>query len=206
MVRDQLVFKDSAGQEYSIKTLNYFISNIKLSNSAQNIFYSEVGSYHLINAFLNPNNTEIILRNVPRKKFSELELSIGLDSIANSGIDKTGDLDPGTGMYWNWADGYKFFEFEGSYKSGTERKPFLFHVGENVNYRTIKFSFSKLLSRNYDIVKDGQILLDADAGASFESPNKIDLTVVNNVMSTATGAKQIADNYAFGFLKLVGAN
>ncbi len=206
LAEDQFQFKDSLGQEFSVKTLNYYISNIKLMNKSQNVYYQQVQSYHLVNALVNPNNTEIILKNVPMKKFEEFEISIGVDSIANKGIDKTGALDPGKGMYWSWEDGYKFLEFEGRFKQEGLEKPFLFHIGGNENYKTLNFRFSNLLGTNYDIVKDGQIILEADVSAMFGSPNKVDLKIFNNVMSTAAGADKIAENYKTGFLKLVGAN
>jgi len=206
LVKEELIYKDSAGQKYSITTFNYFISNIKLRNKEQNIFYQEVDSYHLVKSFLNPNNTEIILKNVPRKKFAEMELSIGVDSIANKNIDKLGQLDPGSDMIWNWEEGYKFFDFTGRYMDGTNLNPFVFHIGGNENYKTLTFSFPALLGNNYDVVKDGQIILEADASGILGSPNKVDFKVTNNVMSTKVGADKIAENYANGFLKLVGAN
>jgi len=206
LVKEELIYKDSAGQEYSIISFNYFISNIKLRNKEQNVFYQEVDSYHLVKAFLNPKNTEIILRNVPRKKFAEMELSIGLDSVANSSIDKKDQLDAGSGMYWPWEGGYKFLDFTGRYKNGDKQPGFVFHIGGNENYKTLTFNFRSLLGNNYDVVKDGQIILEADAAGILGSPNKVDFKVTNSVESTIDGAGKIAENYANGFLKLVGAN
>jgi len=206
LMSEKLIYKDSSGQEYSVKNLDYFISNVKMRNKDLNIYYQEVNSYHLVNAFKNPNNTEIILRNVPKKKFGELEFSIGLDSIANSGIDKTGDLDPGTGMYWTWAEGYKFFVITGTYKNSGSTGSYVFHIGGNRHLKTLTFNFSSLLGNNYDIVKDGQIIFEAEISSVFASPNKVDLRVLNDVMTPGAKADTISANYANGFLKLVGAN
>ncbi len=210
LVKEELIFKDSLGQEYSIASFNYFISNIKLKNKEQNILYQQENSYHLVKVFLNPNNTEIILKNVPRKKFEELELSIGIDSLTNNRIDKPKDLDASKEMFWSWEDGYKFLDFTGRYKDGDKEQGFVFHIGGNENYKTITFNFKALLGTNYDIVKDGQIILDADAEGILGSPNRVIFKELfktkGSIESTAAGANQIADNYANGFLKLVGAN
>jgi len=198
-------YTDSSGQKYSVNRLNYFISNVKLRNRETGEYYHEVNSYHLVNALKSPANTEIILKNIPRKKFSEMEISIGVDNSANHSTDQIGDLNPGNGMAWDWTTGYKFFEFEGNYTSGVKTGQFLFHVGEDVSYKTIAFSFKQLLSNNLDVVKDGQIILDADIAAVFGQPNPVRLDIFNNVMSASAGGDKIAGNYARGFFKLVGA-
>lgn len=206
LVADQLIFKDSANQEYTVSRFNYYLSNIKLRNRQTGDFFFEVDSYHLINALINPQNKEIILKNVPKKRYSELEISIGVDNAANHSTDKRGQLDPGNGMAWDWNIGYKFFELEGKYKdaSGAE-KPYLFHVGEDPNFRTLTFSFNQLLGSEFDVVKDGQIILEANVEAAFGQPNPVNFNLFNNAMSIASGTNKIAENYTEGFLRMIGA-
>jgi len=199
------VYTDSSGQTYSVNKLNYFISNIKFRNKETGEYYHEVASYHMMNALTNPSNTEIILRNVPRKKFSEMELSFGIDNSANHSTDNIGDLDPGNGMAWDWKTGYKFMELEGNFTSAGQSGLFLYHTGEDASYRTVTFSFKDLLSNDLDVVKDGQVIFDADIASAFGQPNPVDLKIFNNVMSVSAGAAKIADNNARSFFKLVGA-
>ena len=198
-------FTDTSGQVYSVSRLDYYLSNIKLRNKETGELYQELNSYHLVNALSRPENTEIILKNIPRKKFTEFEFSIGVDNGANHSTDKTGDLDPGNGMAWDWTTGYKFMAMEGKYTSGGVSGPFVYHVGEDVCFKTIKFDFSSILSNPLDVVKDGQILLVADVAGILGQPNPIDFKTLNNSMSAASGGTRIADNYAASFFKLVGA-
>jgi hypothetical protein len=199
------VYTDSSGQTYSVSKLNYFISNIKFRNKETGEYYHEVASYHLVNALRNPANAEIILRNVPRKKFSEMELSFGVDNSANHSTDNIGDLDPGNGMAWDWKTGYKFMELEGNYTSDGQSGSYLFHTGEDACFRTVTFSFKNLLSNDLDVVKDGQVIFDADIASAFGQPSPVDFKVFNNVMSASAGGAKIADNNARAFFKLVGA-
>lgn len=206
LVGNQLVLKDSANQTFSVEKFDYYLSNIKLRNRETGDFFFEVNSYHLVRALNNPNNLEIILRNVPKKKFSEIELSIGVDNGANHSTDQIGDLDPTNFMAWDWTTGYKFLAISGKYKVAPDSGNYVFHVGEDKNFKTLNFKFKDILSTNFDIVKDGQIIMYADVSALFQSPNPVNFPVFNTAMASSEGSNKIADNYASGFIKLVGAN
>lgn len=206
LVANQLIFKDSANQSFSVEKLDYYLSNIKLRNKETGDFYYEVNSYHLVRAMNNTSNWEIILKNVPKKRFSELELSIGVDNGANHSTDRIGDLDPSNFMAWAWTTGYKFLAINGKYKVPSDSGNYLYHVGEDANFRTLKFSFKDLLGTNFEIIKDGQIIIYADVASLFQSPNPINFKEFKYSMAITEGSDKIADNYASGFLRLVGAN
>jgi hypothetical protein len=199
------LFTDTSGQKFSVTRLNYYISNVRLRNQTTGEVYFETDSYHLVNALKSPANTEILLKGIPRLKFTQLEFSIGVDNAANHSTDKRGDLDPAKGMAWDWTTGYKFLEMEGNYETSTKTGSYLFHVGEDASYRTLRFNFADVLAGPLNVEKDGQILLDADIAAVLGQPNPVDLNTFNNVMSVSAGATKIADNYAQGLFKLVGA-
>jgi hypothetical protein len=205
LVKDQYNFQNSFGQVYSVQSLDYYLSNVKLRNPGLNLEFAEVASYHLVNALSNPGNTEIIIRNVPKKKFTELEFSIGVDSVANSKTDQIGDLDPANGgMVWNWTTGYKFFAMTGRWQDGSSQKPLVFHIGENPTYKTLVFKFNDLLGTSFDIQKSGAVNLEFDLNEAFQSPDSIDFRSTFDVHSLNTGARKIADNYAQGLFKMVG--
>lgn len=199
------LFTDTSGQKFSVTRLNYYISNVKLRNQTTGEVYFEADSYHLVNALKNPANTEILLKGIPRTQFTQLEFSIGVDNAANHSTDKRGDLDPAKGMAWDWTTGYKFLEMEGQYETASQSGGYLFHVGEDESYRTLRFNFADVLAGPLNVEKDGQILLDAEIASVFRQPNPVDLGAFNNVMSVSSGATRIADNYAQGMFKLVGA-
>jgi hypothetical protein len=209
LVRDQLNFSNGLNQKYLLSSADYYISNVKLvsfQKSTDAPLYQEVESYHLVNAFIKPSNTEIILKNVPKKKFDALVFSVGVDSVANSRTDQIGDLDPGNGgMAWDWTTGYKFFSLTGRWQDSLSQKPLVFHIGENVNYKTFQFSFYDLLGTAYDIEKSGAINLVCDLNEAFVSPENVNFKTTNTVHSQANGSKIIANNYADGLFKMVGA-
>lgn len=205
LVRDQFMFQNAFGQLYSIQSLDYFISNVKLRDAAQNQDYTEVASYHLVNALQNPAETVIAIRNVPRKKFSELVFSIGVDSIANSKTDQVGDLDPGVGgMAWDWTTGYKFFAMTGRWQKGTVQKPLVFHIGENFNYKTLTFRLPYNGGNMFDFQKDTEISLSFDLNEAFQNPDSVNFENTFDVESGPTGSARIASNYADGLFKVVG--
>lgn len=203
---NQKKYTNSLSQSYSVAKLNYFISNIKMRNKETGDRYYEVNSYHLVKADRNPANTEIVLQSVPMKKFKELEFSIGVDNSANHSTDNIGDLDPANGMAWDWTLGYKFMELEGDFSTDTASGAYVFHTGEDVIYKTLKFDFKNVTGSVYDITKSGQILLDVDVSACFAAPNPVDFNTFRMAMSAAGGGAKIAENYAAGMFKLTGAN
>lgn len=206
LLLNNLKYTTGLGQNFSVEKLDYYLSNVKLRNRETGDFYFEVNSYHLVKASNNLNNWEIILKNVPKKKYSELEFSLGVDNGANHSTDRIGDLDPGNEMAWNWETGYKFLAINGRYKADADSGNYLFHVGEDVNFKTFNFKFQDILAGKYDVVKDGQIILYANVSRIFSGVHSVDLKVLNNVMATADGAGKIADNYGSGMFQLVGAN
>lgn len=202
---NQKKFTNSFGQTYSISKLNYIISNVKLRNKATGDFYFETNSYHLVKAQQNPANSEIILLNVPKKKFSQLEFSVGVDNGKNHSDDPVGDLNSANGMAWGWEIGYKFLEIEGDYTSAANSGSYVFHIGQDPTYKTYTFDFKNVTGGVFDIVKPGQILLDVNLSSVFGNPNPVDFTVMTDVQSIAAGADKIADNYATSLFKLTGA-
>lgn len=202
---NQKKFSNAFGQAYSISKLNYIISNVKLRNKATGDFYFEANSYHLVKAQQNPANSEIILLNVPKKKFSEIEFSVGVDNGKNHSDDPVGDLNSANGMAWGWEIGYKFFEIEGDYTSGSNSGSYVFHIGQDPCFKTYTFSFKDVTGGSFDVVKPGQILMDVNLESAFGNPNPIDFTVMNDVQSIAAGADKIAANYGTALFKLTGA-
>jgi hypothetical protein len=205
LVKDQFAFQNAFSQPYAIQSLDYYLSNFKLRNPSQQEFFAEVGSYHLVNALLNSGETIFTINNVPGKKFSELEFSIGVDSVANSRTDQVGDLDPANGgMAWDWTTGYKFFALTGRWQKGTETRPLVFHIGENFNYKTLVFKFSDVANSDFEIRKDAEIQLEFDLNEAFQSPDSVNFENTFDVHSKASGSGKIANNYAQGLFRLAG--
>ncbi|MES2389610.1 MAG: MbnP family protein [Bacteroidota bacterium] len=202
LVLNTLTYINAAGDTFSVKTLNYYISNIKLKRSSDGFTWAEPKSYHLING---SGEHVININNVPATGFDELAFSVGVDSSANHKLDNPGDLDPANGMAWDWNTGYKFFVMEGSRLSKGQTKTFTYHVGTDANYRTLSFPFSALQAGKYIKTEHNQtahLLLDAEADEIFKSPNLIHLEKTNNVMNNPATTDSLANNYASGMFRL----
>jgi hypothetical protein len=87
-----------------------------------------------------------------------LDLGIGVDRDYNIGIDPTTyanshplSVQGSQGMFWSWNTGYIFVKLEGKADlEGVEGNPLLdpfsFHVGDNLNYRSVSIPVSKTVS------------------------------------------------------------
>ncbi len=154
---------------FSITQLRYYISNVTLINSNNNQRTVIPKSYLLFDLD-NGGMNKFPLSLDKNVKFDKIEVSFGIDSVANHSISHTeGDLDPSgnNGMIWTWNTGYKFIRFEGETKTGN----FIVHRGKDLNYTTITLNASGDFKQgnNYTIHIQAELL------ALLNGTHKIDL-------------------------------
>ena len=192
-------YVNAAGDTFRITKLKYFISNVKLTNTATGKTYLEKNSYHLLAPQENKNGFK--LNGIPVKEFDQIEFSIGVDADANSRTDQTGDLDANTDMGWDWKTGYKFLNFGGSKVSriAARNHALTFHIGGNQNYKTYTLHLGQSLTFQKD--KPHTLQLEANLNELFRNPNIIDFEVINNVES-GTNMSKLAENYGTGMFRI----
>lgn len=182
------------GDTFSVSQFKYYVSNI-VFYADDKIIYKENESYHLIDHL---GKLKFKLKNAPQiGNYTSFSFAIGIDSSYNHRIDYSGDLDPNNNMSWDWNTGYKFLLFEGEFITKTKKVPLIFHIGEDTNFKTLKFI------KSYEL-KLGKILeinIQADINKMFLSPNSIDFDVMNEAMF-GKDASKIAQNYANGMFSL----
>ena len=138
-------YTNASGEKFSISTLQYFISNIKLKTEAgKEYVVNQDSSYFLIKG--SDKATRFAKVQVPEGNYTKVSFILGVDSLRSTmAIDKrTGVLDPaaggghgGSGMYWGWNSGYIFFKVEGNSDvisddangDPTGKKQFRYHLG-----------------------------------------------------------------------------
>lgn len=134
-------YTNAKGEKFSISSLQYFISNIKLATaSGETYTVNQDSSYFLIKGA--DRGTRFTKTRVPVGDYTKLTFTIGVDSLRSTmDISKrTGVLDPASGhdgMYWGWNSGYIFFKLEGNSPSisddingdPTGNKKFRYHIG-----------------------------------------------------------------------------
>ncbi len=130
-------YKNDFGEEFSVTTLNYFISNVSLKKTDGTVVKFP-DQYFLIRQ-VDSNTWEPELKNVPAGDYSEVSFMVGVDSLKSASpiAGRTGVLDTYAygedNMWWGWNSGYIFFKFEGTSPvvpaNGAGLRPFQYHVG-----------------------------------------------------------------------------
>ncbi|MBY0543434.1 MAG: hypothetical protein K2P75_08510 [Sphingobacteriaceae bacterium] len=186
------------GDNYTISTFKYYISNIKLSR-ADGTSYSLPESYYLIDAS-KPSSTLINLRDIPAGDYTKISYLIGVDKERNLAGAQTGALDPALGMFWTWNSGYIFVKLEGNSPQSTAvNKTLTFHIGgivdPNNTIRTFTTDFNAANPLRIRENKNPQIHFLVNAGSLFQGKQKVNFANLNFTMGGANSVI-VADNYA----------
>lgn len=182
-------YKNSFGEEYTLKTFKYYISNISLLTTGnKNISYKK--SY-LINE-ADSNSRSIVLQ-TPKASVKQISFMIGVDSIYNVSGTQTGDLDPMRGMLWTWNSGYIMAKLEATSPASTlQDHKVEFHIGG--------FKGSQKTQRKVVLILDednsNTIVIEANANKWFDAEHALKIAI--NPACTTPGklAAEFADNYS----------
>ncbi|MEH6547697.1 MAG: MbnP family protein, partial [Sneathiella sp.] len=120
-----------------VRDFRLYLSNVALISVDDE--YYETESYHLARFDNDAKSYVISLPEIPRRNYTKIRFSIGVDEEANLSRAWQGDLDPNGKMAWNWEVGYKFVLVEGSLLVEEERKAIIYHVGFSENLRKQSF-------------------------------------------------------------------
>lgn len=204
------LYTDESGESYTISTLDYFISNIKLK-TADGAEYTvpKDESYFLIKEE-NESTHVVELDNVPAGDYTSFTFTIGVDSLKNTApiSERTGVLDPAgeaAGMYWSWNSGYIFLKMEGSSPvSTTNDKKIYYHIGgfggfssatlNNIKTVTVNAPSSMSAKVRKDKLKTPEVHLFADASKILDGSSNISIEA-NSMVHFSEISGQIANNY-----------
>jgi len=136
------VYTNSLDQSYSIETLTFYLSNVRL--------VAEDGQEELLTEVLLHNYTESsdLKFNIPEGKYTAIKFGFGLDPDLNmtdpTTVAENSPLHDSRNMYWVWATMYRFIKLEGRASveaDATELSDaFLYHIGTNPYYEEITLS------------------------------------------------------------------
>jgi hypothetical protein len=174
---------------FEVRDFQFFLSNIRLAGHTG--AYAEPDSYHLVR-FDGAQATYLVRLHVPRRDYKRIEFAIGVDPAANRSIQSRGDLDPNGRMAWTWEVGYKFVLLEGAFVRGGVRKPLVYHVGFDENYKRISTPFdAELLS-----TRDANLNFRVDLLKIFTGHASVDMAALSSVKFDRNDAALLARNYA----------
>ena len=202
-------YKNGSGEEFTLTTFNYFISNVALKN-ADGTVVKFPEQYFLIRQ-ADPKTWMSKLTAVPAADYTEISFLIGVDSTRSvAGVDKrTGVLDElsygDDGMAWSWNSGYIFVKMEGTSPvvplNSAGKRAFAMHIGgfksPANNLRTVTLPLNGQATVRKNIAPT--IHLVADFLKVFDGPNTIKLAETNSVHNPAV-AGPIAENYVKMFV------
>jgi len=168
-------YTNSAGDEFSVSTLQYYISNIELTRSDNSKV--KFGVYKLVDGF-EVKNQLIGLTNVPNGDYKAISFFIGIDSARNHSGSQDGDLSPAKGMLWTWASGYLFLKLEGFYKKGGSQESYRYHIGTDkfLNKLTYPISFSMDKTNK-------EATFECDLAEFFKNPNTFSIQADDDIQS-----------------------
>lgn len=205
------LYKNAKNQTFNVTLFQYYISNIKLKREDGTYFEDPMSTdgskgFYLIKES-EPGSEEIVLKNVPAGKYTEVTFTIGVDgSQINQGA-QTGALDPVNQMFWSWNAGWIFVAFEGTSPQSTEMGGALvYHTGgyksdpananlvNNLRSKTLAFGETAVVEKGREAT--GHILFDV--AKLFASPNQIDFSS-NAMRHSPASCATVADNYVNAF-------
>lgn len=188
LIMDSLYVRNNQ-ESIQFETLKFYISNLRFNLNNENTFI-EKNSFHLID-MEDRNSLHVSVPDSLNGSIRNLSFNLGIDSTTNVSGAMGGDLDPTKGMYWTWQNGYINFKLEGkSTLCKTRNNEFQFHIGGYMNPLTtlqkIELPINKVGSCT--IVFDLEQLMD-----------KIDLSILNHVMSPQLDAVEISKKIVTAF-------
>ncbi len=190
---------DNGDSITNVSSFKFYISNVKLRRKSSGTYFDVPNSYYLFDLanaehgrVEHANNFHI--KGIPANEYDQILFAIGIDNFQNSNGNQSGWLDPNYGMLWTWSSGYKFTVLEGTVraKDSTSTQPLLLHVGNNANFKSVKFDLSKTVVLKKQ--KESTVAFWADINEIFVAPKTLALKDYKNVMGGA-GATDAANNY-----------
>ena len=201
---DDSTYTNAMGQNYTITKLNYYIGQIRLTNSNGKEYILD--DYFFISEDEEKTASKtILLDKIPAGEYTSIQFLIGVDSLHNCSGAQSGALDPVNAMFWTWKTGYIFLKLEGKSTFSTLPGNTLeYHIGgykEPSNcIRSVSLNFEKPLVIASKI--NTQLNIKTDVSEILKSPTTIDFTKYPAINSTLN-ATMISDNYIdiFSILK-----
>jgi hypothetical protein len=205
------VLTNSSREKYTVSTLNYFISNLKLITEMGDMV-SFPDQYFLVKES-DSGSQMIELKNVPTGNYQHLSFYIGVDSlrsIADAGL-RTGVLDIASygsdNMYWSWNMGYIFFKIEGNSPvidiKGIDK--FEFHIGgfggkegpTPNNIKNVGLNLPEMTKVSESTSPTVHIIFDVNKVMDGSSTIKL---ATSPIIHSPMVGKTISANYSKGFI------
>lgn len=188
---DEVKYTNAAGNNFSVETLKYFVSNITLfqENGSQIFFNSE----HYMDA-RDSSTLFLSAAGIPLANYTKLAFVFGLDETKN--VSGRFPNAPESNMEWPPAlgGGYHYMKLEGKFDSASTTKNYQCHTGPtmgNQYYVEVELEQGSFTCNNCQSV-DVEIIMDIKNW--WESPNTLDLNDMSMIMGNEDMQEKLQQN------------
>ena len=178
VIFDTVMYVNAFGNDFSIETIHYFVSNIAFVKSNGDVVNVKDAIY--VDPRLAGYDQKKITTAIPNGDYTEMRFTFGLDTEMN----QNGAFNnfPEAAMEWPMmmGGGYHYMKLEGRYENLNSYNHFNFHTGplnNNANF----FQVAIPMTLN---VSDGSfdVSLVMEIQNWFKNPNTFDLTTISSGM------------------------
>ena len=174
IIKDSLLYTNEAGQLYSIKNLQYLISDIKLTDENGNIL-QELASEHFVSSDDESTYKLYLSEILHTGEYANIEFTLGLDSssnISNLYLNESYH----TQMFWPdmMGGGYHYMKLEGAFNNDSSF--YNIHTGASMGN---DYSITKSFPINLTSIENGKthdITINMKINNWFSNPNTIILS------------------------------
>jgi|SRR5690554_158658 len=193
VVFDTVMYINDFGNNFSIETIRYFISNVAFVKSNGSIVNIYDAIY--VDGRLEAYKQKKITKAIANGDYTEIRFTFGLDSEMN----QTGAFNnfPEAAMEWPMmmGGGYHYMKLEGRYENQNMYNHFNFHTGplnNNKNYFQVALPMSlKVTNGSFDVS------LAMEIQNWFKNPNSFDLTTIAQGMMGDQNKQELVKNNGF---------
>ena len=200
---DGTAYATPAGETFTVSTLEYYVTNIKLTKS-DGTTYAAPDSYFLVDQS-KPASQHLALTGVPAGTYTGLSFVVGVDAPTTQAdpIQLTGALNPANNMYWTWNTGHIFMKMEGTVTSVSPAYPVTCHIGGYTAPYDALVTVAPPLGGSLTVGnRTPTVFVQADMLKLFDGVNHITLSKFSNAMRPGTEALQVAQNYQAGMFSV----
>ncbi|MCP4457755.1 MAG: hypothetical protein GY816_06985 [Cytophagales bacterium] len=190
---DEIKYTNAAGNEYSVVTLKYFISDITLHRSGGEAVL--IDEAHYIDATDTTTLSFAMEDEISSDDYSQISFVFGLNETKN--IAGSFPNAPESNMEWPLAmgSGYHYMKLEGKFDSSGDIENYQCHTGPTMGNQ---YCVDVVLSESSftAIGNDLTIQIVMDINSWWKNPNTLDLSDVTMIMGNETMQQNITENGA----------
>ncbi|NNC95808.1 MAG: hypothetical protein HKN92_09625 [Chitinophagales bacterium] len=184
-------YSNSAGDNYSIETLKYFVSDFTLHRSDGSEMI--IDAVHYIDAEDNSTLSFIPTEAIEGGNYSSISFTMGLSSMKN--VNGTFPNPPENAMEWPipMGGGYHYMKLEGKFDSSGIVRNYQAHTGPSMGnsyFINVDLDNSSFTTTGSDVT----VNIEMDVNKWWDIPNTIHLNTVTGIMGDQTMQQKLKEN------------